>query len=91
MTRKEAYHISRAVYSRVTRRLQGIPASHTRGGHNKKLVVPQTEALKDHIEMCYTMGRSANIKVVVASTNSILRCDGSMDTVSRRWAKQWIQ
>jgi len=58
-----------------------------RGGHNKKLVVPQSEALKDYIKMCYTMGRSANIEVVVASANSILRCDGSMAIVSRRWAK----
>jgi len=91
MTRREACHISRAAYGRVTRRLQGIRGSHTRGGHNKKLAVPQSEALKDHIEMCYAMGRSANIEVVVASANSILRCDGSMDTVSRRWAKGWIK
>jgi hypothetical protein len=40
ITRKEAYHISRATYGRVTRRLQGIRASHMRGGHNKKLIVP---------------------------------------------------
>jgi hypothetical protein len=91
MTRKEACHISRAAYGRVTRQLQGIRASHMRGGHNKKLAAPQSEALKDHIEMCYAIGRSANIEVVVASANSILRCDSSMATVSRRWAKRWIQ
>jgi hypothetical protein len=84
ITRKEAYHISRAAYSRVTRRLQGIRASHMCRGHNKKLVVPQSEALKDYIEMYYTIRRSTNIKVVVASTNSILRCDGSIAIVLRR-------
>jgi hypothetical protein len=72
MTRKEACHILRAVYSRVTRRLQGIRASHTYRGHNKKLAAPQSEALKDYIEMCYTMGCSTNIEVIVASANSIL-------------------
>jgi hypothetical protein len=82
MTRREAYHISHAAYGRVTRRLQGIRGSHICGGHNKKLAVPQSKALKDYIEMCYAMGRSANIEVVMASANSILQCDGSMDTVS---------
>jgi hypothetical protein len=91
ITRKEACHILRATYGRVTRWLQGIRALHTRGGHNKKLIVPQSEALKDYIEMCYAIGRSANIEVVVASANSILRCNGSMAIVLRRWAKQWIQ
>jgi hypothetical protein len=46
--------------------------------------VPQSKALKDHIEMCYTIGRSANIKVVMASANSILRYNGSMAIVLRR-------
>jgi len=91
MTRREACHISRAVYGRVTYRLQGIRGSYTRGRHNKKLVVPQSEALKDHIEMCYAMGRFTNIEVVVASANLILRCDGSIDTVLRRWVKGWIK
>ena len=72
MTRKEACHILRAIYGRVTRRLQGIRALHMRGGHNKKLAVPQSKALKDHIEMCYAIGRSANIEVVMAFINSIL-------------------
>jgi hypothetical protein len=38
MTRKEACHISRAAYGRVTRRLQGIRASHTRGGLVTKII-----------------------------------------------------
>jgi agmatine/peptidylarginine deiminase len=84
ITQKKAYHILRAVYGRVTRRLQGIQASHTRGGYNKKLIVPQSEALKDYIEIYYAIGRSTNIEVVVASANSILRCNGSMAIVLRR-------
>jgi hypothetical protein len=54
-----------------------------RRGHNKKLAVPQSKALKDYIEMCYTIRRSTNIKVVVASVNLILRCNGSMAIVLR--------
>ena len=88
MSRREACHEARVIYSRVTRRLKGIPSSSTRGGHNKKLQGPQSEALKDHIFMCYAMGRSASIDIVVASANSILRCDGSDETVLRRWAKR---
>jgi hypothetical protein len=84
ITRKKACHISCATYGRVTYRLHGILGSHTRGGHNKKLALPRSEALKDHIKMCYTMGHSANIEVIVASTNSILRCNSSTDTVLRQ-------
>jgi hypothetical protein len=84
MTRREACHISYTIYSRVTRRLQGIRGSHIREGHNKKLIILQSEALKDYIKMCYAIGRSINIEVVMASINSILRYDGSIDTVSRR-------
>jgi hypothetical protein len=91
MTRREACHHTHAAYKRVTRRIHGISPSNTCGGHNKKLQVPQTEALKDYITMCYDMGLSANIEAIVASTNSILRCDGSLDIVSHRWAKSWIQ
>jgi predicted DNA binding protein len=84
ITQKEACYISRAIYSRVTRRLQGIRALHIRRGYNKKLTVPQSKALKDYIEMCYAIGRSTNIEVVIASANSILRYNSSMAIVSRR-------
>jgi hypothetical protein len=40
--------------------------------------------------MCYAIGRSASIDIVVASANLILWCDGSDETVLRRWAKRWI-
>jgi hypothetical protein len=72
MSRREACHEACAVYGRVTRRLKGIPSSSIHGGHNKKLQGPQSEALKDHIFICYAMGRSASIDIVVVSTNSIL-------------------
>jgi hypothetical protein len=84
ITRKEACHILRTTYSRVTRRLQGIRASHIHRGHNKKLTVPQSKALKDYIEIYYAIGHSANIEVVVASANSILRYNSSMAIVSRQ-------
>jgi len=72
MSRREACHEVRTAYSRVTRRLKGIPSSSIRGRHNKKLQGPQSKALKDHIFMCYVMGRSVSIDIVVASANSIL-------------------
>jgi hypothetical protein len=40
MSRREACHEARAIYSRVTRRLKGIPSSSICGGHNKKLQGP---------------------------------------------------
>jgi hypothetical protein len=83
ISRREACHEAHAAYSRVTRRLKGLPSSSIRSGHNKKLQGPQSEALKDHIFMCYTIKRSASIDIIVASANSILQCDGSNKTVSR--------
>jgi hypothetical protein len=55
-----------------------------RRGHNKKLIVPQSKALKDYIEMYYAIGRSTDIEVVVASANSILRYNSSIAIVLRR-------
>ena len=72
MSRREACHEARVIYSRVTRRLKGIPSSSICGGHNKKLQGPQSKALKDHIFIYYTIGRSTSIDIVVASANSIL-------------------
>ena len=40
--------------------------------------------------MCHALGRSASIDHIIASANSILRCDGSDATVSHRWAKRWL-
>jgi hypothetical protein len=40
--------------------------------------------------MCYAIGCSINIEVVMASTNSILRYNGSIDIVLQQWAKCWF-
>jgi hypothetical protein len=40
-----------AIYYRVTRRLNGIPRSSSRGGHNKKLDEPESKALKEYLLM----------------------------------------
>jgi hypothetical protein len=90
MKASKAARQTRASYPRLIRRLKGIPPSNSRGGHNKKLGEPQTWALKDHLLMCHALGRSASIDHIIASANSILRCDGSDATVSRRWAKRWL-
>ena len=48
------------LYYRLLRRRRGIPPSHTRGGHNKKLSTVQDQALRDYIVMLYDFGMSAN-------------------------------
>jgi hypothetical protein len=53
---------TRAIYDRVRRRLKGIPRSSARGGHNKKLNVPLTAALKDYLIMCHSIGRSSQAR-----------------------------
>jgi hypothetical protein len=73
-----------ASYHRVLRRLKGILPSSSRGGHNKKLAEPENYALREHLLMCYSMGKSAAVDNVIASANSILRCLGLDATVSRR-------
>jgi hypothetical protein len=40
--------------------------------------------------MCHSIGRPTNIDNVVASANSILWCEGLVDTVLQWWAKRWI-
>ena len=82
---------TRAIYDRVRRCLKGIPRSSTRGGHNKKLNVPSTAALKEFLLMCHTLGKGASIDATVAAANSILRCNGEAGTASRKWAKNWIE
>jgi hypothetical protein len=86
----QAARETRASYPRVLRRLKGIPRSSTRGGHNKKLGVPETVVLREYLLMCHSMGRSASIDHIIAAANSILRCQGEETTVSRRWAKDWL-
>jgi hypothetical protein len=73
---------TRASYHCVLRRLKSIPPSSSHGGHNKKLAEPKNHALREHLLMCYSMGKSAAVDNVIASANSILRCSGLDATVS---------
>ena len=79
-----------ASYHRVIRRLNGTLRSSSRGGHNKKLDSPSTEALKEYLLMCHSLGKGAGIDNVISFANSILQCNGSTTTVSRKWAKRWL-
>jgi hypothetical protein len=69
----EAACTTRASYYRVIRRLSGVSRSSSREGHNKKLDMPSTEALKEYLLMCHALGKGAGIDNLVAATNSILR------------------
>jgi hypothetical protein len=84
MKAAEAARQTRASYERVRRQLRGVPPSSSRGGLNKKLAEPESRALREHLLMCHSMGKSACIDNIIASANSILWCIGSDETVSRR-------
>ena len=84
MKMAEAARRTRASYDRVRRRKQGRRRSLSRGGHNKKLNIPSSSALKEYLLMCYGIGRRASINHVVASTNSILQCNRETGTAHRR-------
>ena len=90
MKAAEAVRRTRVSYPRVLRRLKGVLRSSTRGGYNKKLDVPSSEALKEYLLMCHALGKGASIDNAVSATNSILRYQGSKTTASRRWAKDWL-
>ena len=80
----EAACQTRASYERLRRQQRGVPPSSSRGGHNKKLGEPETWALREHLLMYHALDKSASIDNVIASTNSVLRCVGSDEPVSRR-------
>jgi hypothetical protein len=90
MKAAKAARITRASVTRVLRRIQGIPRSSSRGGHNKKLDMPSSEALKEYLLMCHALGLGAGIDNVVTAANSILRCQRIDSTASHRWAKNWL-
>ena len=73
---------TRAIYHRCTRRLKGIPASNTRGGHNVKMNWPQNQAIKDHLLFCYYIGRNAQLPYVIECANRLLTWDGVLDSNS---------
>jgi len=84
MKATEAARQTRASYERLRRRQRGVPSSSSRGGQNKKLGEPETWAFREHLLMCHALGKSASIDTVIASANSVLRCVGLNETVSRR-------
>jgi hypothetical protein len=61
-----------APYERLMARRRGRPPSHSRGGQNKKLSVPQDDALKEYILMLQYSGRRANIHEIRAATGRLL-------------------
>jgi len=81
-----------APYQRLMARRRGRPASHTRGGHNKKLSEPQDSALKDYIFMLYASGHSANLEAIQTSASRLVYYEtgDAKSSVSRRWTKAWI-
>ena len=81
------YHAS---YYQLLARRRGRPPSNSRGGHNKKLSLPQDSALIDYLTLLYHAGTPANLEQVVLASNRLLFYSGSTDTVSRRWAKRWL-
>ena len=73
-------------YDRLMARRRGRPASNSRGGHNKKLSVPQDKSLRDYLLMLYTSGRSPNLEIIQTSASRLVYYDtGDIDSsVSRR-------
>jgi hypothetical protein len=85
MKAAKAARITRASYSRLLRRLKGVPRSSILGGgYNKKLDISFSKALKEYLLMYHALGKGAGIDNAVKAVNSILRCQGSDATASRR-------
>ncbi|OCK99339.1 uncharacterized protein K441DRAFT_673656 [Cenococcum geophilum 1.58] len=78
-----------APYDRLMARRRGRPASNTRGGHNKKLDVPQDQALRDYLMMLAGAGTEANLAEVKNAASRLLYYESGdpTKTVSRRWTK----
>jgi hypothetical protein len=73
-------------------RRRGRPASHTRGGHNKKLSAPQDDALKEYILMLQYSGRGANLEEIHVAASKLLFWETGepKSSVSQRWTKSWM-
>ena len=61
-----------ASYDRLMAYQRGRPASNTRGGHNKKLDVPQDQALRDYLMMLAGAGTEANLAEVKNAASRLL-------------------
>ena len=84
MSAAEAARRTRASYSRVWRRMKGVPRSSSRGGHNKKLDEPETIALREYLLMYYRIRRLASIDNTITIANSIL-CYQGLEAIASRW------
>lgn len=90
LTGKEASRRFNAIYSRLMARRRGQTRSNKRGGHNKKLNIPQQQALLDYIDLMFTAGTPINMQEVTRCANHILYWNGCPEKVSKRWAKRWF-
>ncbi|KIM98288.1 hypothetical protein OIDMADRAFT_128072 [Oidiodendron maius Zn] len=90
---KDAARQFNALYQRLLRCRRGIPPSHTRGGHNKKLNSVQDTALQDYICMLYHCRTPANIEAVLLAANRLLYYSTGDPgrSVSICWTKAWIK
>jgi hypothetical protein len=79
-----------ANYTRLMACRRGRPASNTRGGHNKKLTIPQDSAVKEYLLFLHALGTSPDREVIILALNCVLYYCGSNATVSTRWAKSWL-
>jgi len=73
-------------------RRRGRPASHPRGGHDKKLTTPQDGALKEYILMLQYSGHGANLHEIRVAAGRLLyfTTGNSNSSVSVRWTKRWM-
>ena len=64
-----------APYNRLIAHQRGRLVSNTRGGHNKKLNVPQDQALRDYLIMLAGAGTEANLAEVKNAASRLLYYD----------------
>jgi hypothetical protein len=90
MKAAKVIQITHASVTCVRCQMKGIPSSSSQKGHNKKLDMPSSEALKEYLLICHALGLGAGINNIVTAANSILQCQGIDSTALRRWAKNWL-
>jgi hypothetical protein len=61
-----------APYDRLMARRRGRPPSYTRGRHNKKLLVPQDNLLKDYILMLYYSSYLINLEAIQITVSRLI-------------------
>ena len=75
----------RAPYDRLMARRRGRPASHTRGGKNKKLLALQDASLRDYCFMLHVSRRNPNLEVIqTAASRLVYYKTGDIDSIVLR-------